>query len=237
MPEHADPFADLPEQDADPVEWDPQQRRFVPRSEPRADADTVAAPRPEAPRDPRTRREPGSRSAPVLRRREPRSVRHRRPDSVAPDRLRAPPPLPPSSPPGVPGASTPRSRAASEARAGAARNAAGGHRGARVRELDPAHLRAAAGPADRRRRLALRGHQVPPDPPGAGRLVARQRRQRHQHPDRRFRHARRRANASTRVPLAATSATIDVAGSTVGHDHGPAPRQWREPRCCRSRVT
>src|SRR5262245_41874461 len=31
MPEHSDPFADLPEQEADPVEWDPQQRRFVPQ--------------------------------------------------------------------------------------------------------------------------------------------------------------------------------------------------------------
>jgi LCP family protein required for cell wall assembly len=61
MPESPNPFADLPEQDADPVEWDPQQRRFVSQSEreaatrpapPTAAPPTGAAP-PEPGRDPR----------------------------------------------------------------------------------------------------------------------------------------------------------------------------------------
>jgi LCP family protein required for cell wall assembly len=45
MPENPDPFAHLPEQEADPVEWDPQQRRFIPHS-PRADSAAASPPPP-----------------------------------------------------------------------------------------------------------------------------------------------------------------------------------------------
>jgi len=42
MPENPNPFADLPEQDADPVAWDPKGRRFVPHSPP--ETATAASP-------------------------------------------------------------------------------------------------------------------------------------------------------------------------------------------------
>src|SRR5215471_3954196 len=45
MPEPSDPYAHLPEQDADPVEWDPQQRRFVPQPDrPTSKAPAVSPP-------------------------------------------------------------------------------------------------------------------------------------------------------------------------------------------------
>lgn len=49
-----DPFANLPDQDADPVVWDPATRRFVPKSEVTAAADQPAptAPPPPAPAAP-----------------------------------------------------------------------------------------------------------------------------------------------------------------------------------------
>src|SRR4051812_31326434 len=45
MPENPNPFAHLPEQDADPVAWDPQRRQFVPHSPP----PTTTAASPPAP--------------------------------------------------------------------------------------------------------------------------------------------------------------------------------------------
>jgi LCP family protein required for cell wall assembly len=54
MPENPDPYAHLPEQDADPVAWDPQGRRFVPHKPPETHTATGAATEASTPVPPAT---------------------------------------------------------------------------------------------------------------------------------------------------------------------------------------
>jgi LCP family protein required for cell wall assembly len=108
MPEHSDPFADLPEQEADPVEWDPYQRRFVPQPE-RASARPPAAPSPPSP----SPSPPSPPTAASPEGRDPRrffvgasAVGHAPPPRDGIDAPASPPPAapPPTAPPGIPGA-------------------------------------------------------------------------------------------------------------------------------------
>jgi LCP family protein required for cell wall assembly len=95
MPENSDPFADLPEQEADPVEWDPQQRRFVPQPD-RATVQGPAAPAPPTAASPqgRDQRRFFVGSSAVGQAPPPRGV-----DAPSPP---APPAAPPAAPPLVP---------------------------------------------------------------------------------------------------------------------------------------
>jgi LCP family protein required for cell wall assembly len=94
MPDPPNPFADLPEQNADPVEWDPQQRRFVNRSQ-QEPTSRPAPPRPPAQEPGRDQRRFYVGSSAV--------------GQAPPPRLggTAAPPAPPSSPPLIPAPPSP----------------------------------------------------------------------------------------------------------------------------------
>ena len=98
MPEHSDPFADLPEQEADPVEWDPQQRRFV-QQPGRATAKAPAAPAPPTAASPVSRDE---RRFFVGASAVGQAPPPRADDAASPASPASPPGAPPAAPPLIP---------------------------------------------------------------------------------------------------------------------------------------
>src|SRR5689334_24207352 len=97
MPESPNPFADLPEQDADPGEWDPQPRRFVSQSE----REAATRPPPPAPPPPTSAAPTGA--APAEPGRDPRRyfVGAGSVGQAPPPRAGVDAPAPPGPPPPV----------------------------------------------------------------------------------------------------------------------------------------